>query len=166
MIAASIAWIVVLVRAPRQVLATGTLSVAFLGALVLAAIAIVPGMLLLEGSARGAGLDKGGFEWSLHPARLMELAWPMSFGTQLSDGWSAKIDGQETDIFISDGLFRAVSIGPGRHEIAYLYRTPGLRAGATISFVGWLAWTGLMIWCRAPIQADRSGAGIHSDIYS
>jgi hypothetical protein len=89
LIAVLVALIVVAVRAKRPLYATGTLLLAAIGALLLAALAIVPGLFLLSDSARGAGLDKGGLEWSLHPARLLELGWPMAYGSQVGDGWYA-----------------------------------------------------------------------------
>jgi hypothetical protein len=55
----------------------------------LAAVSVIPAVALLPGSARAAGLDGGGLEWSLHPARLVELIWPMAFGAQPGDGWYA-----------------------------------------------------------------------------
>jgi hypothetical protein len=54
-------------------------------------------------------------------------------------GWSAAADGRRVPIVLADGLFRAVAIGPGPHRIAFRYRTPGLRAGAAVSLLAWLA---------------------------
>jgi hypothetical protein len=92
LIAGLVALIVLTARAgaggwlPR---ALGALALAGAGALVLAAVTMVPAVLLLRESARGAGLDQGGLEWSLLPARLVETIWPDAFGSQRVDGWLA-----------------------------------------------------------------------------
>ncbi len=54
-------------------------------------------------------------------------------------GWSATVDGADAPILRADGLFRAVRIEAGAHRIAFRYRTPGLRAGATVSVAAALA---------------------------
>lgn len=89
LIAALAAWIVVALGASRTLYATGVAALSAAASLALAALAAVPGLFLLADSARAAGLDRGGLEWSLHPARLLELVWPMAFGSQLGDGWYA-----------------------------------------------------------------------------
>ncbi|MBV8203171.1 MAG: YfhO family protein [Acidobacteria bacterium] len=73
----------------QRLRALGALALAGAGALALAAVALLPAVLLLQGSARGAGLDQGGMEWSLLPARLVETIWPAAFGSQRVDGWLA-----------------------------------------------------------------------------
>ncbi|HXO43174.1 MAG TPA: YfhO family protein, partial [Thermoanaerobaculia bacterium] len=54
-------------------------------------------------------------------------------------GWSATTDGHPAPILLADGLFRAVPVEPGPHQVVLTYRTPGLRAGAAISLLAWLA---------------------------
>jgi Bacterial membrane protein YfhO len=83
------ALIVLMARAGRRPRALGALALAGAGALPLAAVALLPALLLLRESARGAGLDQGGLEWSLLPARLIETIWPAAFGSQRVDGWLA-----------------------------------------------------------------------------
>jgi hypothetical protein len=92
LIAGLTALIVVMARAGRRrraIGALGALAVAAAAALPLAAVAMLPALLLLRESARGAGLDQGGLEWSLLPARLIETIWPAAFGSQRVDGWLA-----------------------------------------------------------------------------
>jgi hypothetical protein len=97
LIAGLLAAILLVVRAGRagsagspggQLRAIGALAIAAAGALLLAAVALLPALLLLRNSARGAGLE-GGLEWSLLPARLVETIWPAAFGSQRVDGWLA-----------------------------------------------------------------------------
>ena len=61
-------------------------------------------------------------------AVLLEAAAP---------GWRAEVDGTPVALAVADGLFRAVPIPPGPHRIEFLYRTPGLRAGALVAVVSW-----------------------------
>jgi hypothetical protein len=89
LIAGLTALIVVMARAGRRPRAIGALAAAAAAALPLAAVAMLPALLLLRESARGAGLDQGGLEWSLLPARLIETIWPAAFGSQRVDGWLA-----------------------------------------------------------------------------
>jgi hypothetical protein len=93
LIAGLAALIVVMARAglrrPRAIGAIGALAAAAAAALPLAAVVMLPALLLLRESARGAGLDQGGLEWSLLPARLIETIWPAAFGSQRVDGWLA-----------------------------------------------------------------------------
>jgi Bacterial membrane protein YfhO len=89
LIAGLTALIVVMARAGRQPRALAALAAAAAAALPLAAVAMLPALLLLRESARGAGLDQGGLEWSLLPARLIETIWPAAFGSQRVDGWLA-----------------------------------------------------------------------------
>ena len=89
LIACLTALIVLLARAGWRPRALGALALALCGAVLLAAAAVLPALALLRESARGAGLDKGGLEWSLHPARLVETVWPAAFGSQRVDGWLA-----------------------------------------------------------------------------
>jgi hypothetical protein len=56
-----------------------------------------------------------------------------------ADGWTATVDGAPAPIEKADALVRAVAIAPGTHRIHYTFRTPGLRLGALISALAWLA---------------------------
>ena len=89
LIAGLIALIVLMARAGRRPRAIGALALAGAAALPLAAVTLLPALLLLRESARGAGLDQGGLEWSLLPARLIETIWPAAFGSPRVDGWLA-----------------------------------------------------------------------------
>ncbi len=92
LIAGLTALIVLMARAGRRaraMRAVGALAAAGALALPLAAVALLPALLLLRESARGAGLDQGGLEWSLLPGRLIETIWPAAFGSQRVDGWLA-----------------------------------------------------------------------------
>ena len=52
-------------------------------------------------------------------------------------GWTARLDGAETEIIDSCGMM-AIRVPAGAHEIAFEYHTPGARTGLLISLAGWL----------------------------
>ncbi len=52
-----------------------------------------------------------------------------------SEGWSAYVDGQETEIKLANGMYMAVEVTPGNHQIMYVYHTPGIYAGIAISLL-------------------------------
>jgi hypothetical protein len=51
-------------------------------------------------------------------------------------GWRALVDGDETTILRADYLFRAVALGPGSHDVRFIFEPPSLRRGATLSLAG------------------------------
>jgi hypothetical protein len=71
-----------------------------------------------------------------------------------AEGWTASVDGTPVHIERADGLVRAVAVPPGRHEIVHTYRTPGLRIGAVVSALAWLAL--LASWLGARYFRTRS----------
>lgn len=89
LIAGLLSLVVVAARSPRPLAASAALLIPGLASLALAAVALWPGLSLLRGSARAAGLDGGGLHWSMHPARAVEWVWPLAFGSQREDGWFA-----------------------------------------------------------------------------
>ncbi len=56
---------------------------------------------------------------------------------QLAPGWKATIDGHDADTF-RVGLFRAVRITRGHHEVTWRYRPLALIAGALVTFLALL----------------------------
>lgn len=48
-------------------------------------------------------------------------------------GWQATVDGQETPIYPADGLFRAVQIDAGRHQVAMRYQPMSFAVGMAIT---------------------------------
>jgi hypothetical protein len=48
-------------------------------------------------------------------------------------GWSASVDGAPVPILPANVAVRAVRLAPGAHRVAFVFRTPGLRAGLVLS---------------------------------
>ncbi len=73
-------------------------------------------------------------------SRILQIAVPYSIG------WHCHIDGKKTDVLRSDGLYMAVVVPEGRHEIVLRYSTPYLRAGLTISLLTLFVLLGVCGW--------------------
>ncbi len=58
-------------------------------------------------------------------------------------GWTAWVDGRKTSILKAYGFLTALPIGPGAHEVRFVYREPWLVAGLIVSPL-WLS--GLLFW--------------------
>ncbi len=58
--------------------------------------------------------------------------------------WIAEVDGQPAPLLEADGLFRAVRVAPGHHDVVFRYRSRPLLIGLTISLATAL---GLVIAC-------------------
>lgn len=67
---------------------------------------------------------------SLESDGILQIAVPWG------DGWTAMVDGEETPILKSGGMYMGIALKSGTHEIELQYETPGLRAGAWISLTG------------------------------
>ena len=53
-----------------------------------------------------------------------------------SEGWTARINGQKTEIAAFEGCLTEISLVPGENHITMQYRTPGLTAGILLSLAG------------------------------
>lgn len=74
----------------------------------------------------------------------------VTFQILYKKGWKLFVDGEQTQLFSSNGCWLGAYIPEGEHEIWLMYETPGLRVGAMISFVSLLLWCLLAaLWLRA-----------------
>ena len=64
----------------------------------------------------------------------------------LIDGWRAEVDGSEVPLYPASGLFFAVPVAAGVHEVRLSYHTPGFRAGLLVS-AAWILGAGV-VWLR------------------
>lgn len=56
--------------------------------------------------------------------------------SQDNDGWTAKVNGKDTEILTVDGGFMAVKVEAGENHIEFNYEVPGLKMGVLISIIG------------------------------
>ena len=61
-------------------------------------------------------------------------------------GWSAQVDGTPARTARADGLFRAVALPAGTHEIVWSYTVPGLALGGLVSVAAWCACLAALAW--------------------
>lgn len=72
---------IVLCRAEQKLRAVAAVVAAHIAAVALAAVVIIPALVLARASARSAGVSHdAAVTWSLHPLRILELFWPQVFG--------------------------------------------------------------------------------------
>lgn len=50
-----------------------------------------------------------------------------------SDGWSARVNGEEVEVLEGNGMYMAIPLKAGYNEIELNYETPGLRLGIAVS---------------------------------
>ena len=58
------------------------------------------------------------------------------FSVPYDTGWTATVDGQETDIIVSGGMM-LIKVPAGQHSVVFDYITPGLKSGSVISVICW-----------------------------
>lgn len=61
-------------------------------------------------------------------------------------GWQAEIDGVAADVKPAYGVFRAVQVPAGTHQVEFVYRPLSFAIGLASSFLAWPLW--LVIWRR------------------
>jgi hypothetical protein len=103
--------------------------------------------VLLEGATAPTGTSAGGAgEIKLlaqdDPGRVeLQVSSPAGGWVVLHDtwypGWRAEVDGQEAELYIGDGLFRAVWAPAGNHSIVFRFAPRSFIAGAAISSIAW-----------------------------
>ena len=76
---------------------------------------------------------------TLENARLLFIAVPYM------DGWSAYIDGIETEVYCADYGFTSLAVPEGTHTIELEYRTPGMILGVICSLVSILIFVACVI---------------------
>jgi hypothetical protein len=111
-------------------------------------------------AARGAPASVA---WRLDEpgAVVLEASLPepgyLVLGDRHAPEWEARLDGAPVPVLRANGVFRAVAVPPGTHEVRFRYRPRLVRASAAASAVAGLALLALAIPGRAP--AERAGAG-------
>ena len=67
-------------------------------------------------------------------------------------GWRARLDGAPVQVTRADGLFRAVAVPAGRHEVVMVYAPPSVRRGLMVSL---LAVAGTIVWGGVALRRGR-----------
>jgi hypothetical protein len=122
--------------------------------------------VLLAGCAAppltGAGASTAAAEIEHHaPQRVVITATSDHAGyLVLTDtwfpGWTARVDGRDTQVERADYAFRAVRLEPGRHEVEFRYRPGSVRLGLALSVLAALT-TLVLGWPRRRTKpAERS----------
>ncbi|MCR5526997.1 MAG: YfhO family protein [Lachnospiraceae bacterium] len=76
---------------------------------------------------------------SLDEPKLLALSIPYS------EGWTACVDGNETEIKRTNVMYMGLELGKGDHVITLSYRTPYLKAGAYCTFAGIIMLLGIIV---------------------
>jgi Bacterial membrane protein YfhO len=69
-------------------------------------------------------------------ARAADGGW-LLLSDAFYPGWRATVDGEPTTLYRADGLFRALWVPPGDHEIIFVYRPWTFAFGMVLSAVTW-----------------------------
>jgi hypothetical protein len=70
-------------------------------------------------------------------------------------GWQATLDGRPVPVALADGIYRAVWVPAGRHQVVFSYRPPYLAAGLTAAVAGALAVVTMLVlgrFSRSPAE--------------
>jgi hypothetical protein len=70
-------------------------------------------------------------------------------------GWEATVDGRPTAIVRANGMFRAVPVPAGAHDVEFVYRPSSVRSGLMVS----LAATALAVFLGIPRRRPLQGRG-------
>ena len=63
-------------------------------------------------------------------------------------GWRARVDGADQPIWRADHALRAVTLGPGRHEVEFRYEPGSVRLGLALTASAGLLAVGLAVLPR------------------
>ncbi len=77
---------------------------------------------------------------NLDQSKILCLAIPFS------KGWSAKVDGKSADLQKANGMYIAIKMEKGQHQIVLQYETPWLRTACYLSIFSWLVLGGMILW--------------------
>ena len=115
------------------------------------------GTVVLEKLAAPAGVDGGGplpltvrRERPERIALASERASPgwVVVRESVDPGWRATVDGRRAALAVADGMFLAVPVAAGRHEVELRYRPREWVAGQWLAGVGAVLLTGLLWFAR------------------
>lgn len=79
---------------------------------------------------------------SLDQSKMLVMTIPYS------QGWTAYVDGKETDILSVNTAYSGLALTKGQHQIRLTYRTPYLNLGLIACGAGLLIWLGIALYHR------------------
>ena len=86
---------------------------------------------------------------TLDESKLLCLSIPYS------SGWTAYVDGQETELLRANTMYMALPLTAGTHTVELRYTTRGLKAGAMLSAAGILLFCGVLLGSRRTKGRNR-----------
>ncbi len=72
-----------------------------------------------------------------------------------STGWTAYVDGVQTDIMQANTMYMAIPLSAGSHSIKLVYTTPYLKAGVCLSAVGFVAFAGYIVYNELKLKKKK-----------
>lgn len=78
-------------------------------------------------------------EIELENQKILYLSVPYS------KGWTAFVDGKETELLQANTMYMALPLEAGKHTIRLVYHTPYLKAGACLSATGCITFAGILL---------------------
>lgn len=72
-------------------------------------------------------------------------------------GWQVYLDGKKTDSLEIGGVFTAVEMSQGEHQVVMRFTPPGFWAGLGMSLMSFLLGAGVLIWQRGRISEHHHG---------
>ncbi len=87
---------------------------------------------------------------SLEKSKILCLSVPYS------KGWSAYVDGEETQILKADTMYMALVLDEGEHNIELVYHTPYLKAGICLSALGFAGFAGYIVFYETSLKRKKS----------
>jgi hypothetical protein len=85
---------------------------------------------------------------------LNELAMP---------GWRAQVDGKAAEIRTANGLFRALELPAGDHDVRLWFRPPGFHVGLSLTIIGLLL-LGPILWAARRTNLDHTTTTTTDDL--
>ena len=73
-----------------------------------------------------------------------------------SKGWTAKVDGEETEILRGNYMFMCLPLTAGHHDIELHYCSPGLKLGVCVTVLSLCTVAGILVLDRKKKRGDRT----------
>ncbi len=88
------------------------------------------------------------------------------FSVPYADGWKAYVDGERAPLYQANVMYQAVPLHAGKHHVALVYHTPGLRVGLLVSFLGIIALAGIFFMEKRRGMKEPKDGGLADTVIS